>query len=317
MLTRVIHSLKAVEGYLSGEDLSRELKVSRAAVWKYIDQARALGYEIEAVPHRGYCLVSVPDKLLPQEVQYGLAAKKFGCHVHYFDTIASTMDEAFRFGMAGEPEGTVVVAETQTKGRGRMGRAWASPKGKGLYFSIILRPDCALQEISKLTLVAAVAVSEAVEKATGVRALIKWPNDLLLGNRKLCGILTELRAELDRAQFAVVGIGLNVNTPAGQLIPEAASLKGETGKNISRAAVLQEILRTFEKRYTAGQQDAYADTLNEWRARSATIGKIVQFQEAGRKVEGLAVDLDRDGALLVRVGSGKVIKRMAGDIFLG
>ena len=317
MLTKIVRSLKAHEGYLSGEDISRSLDISRAAIWKYMDQLREQGYEIEAFPHRGYRLVSSPDCLLRSEVQCGLGTRKFGCDVHHYDSLASTMDEAFCLGLAGAPEGAVVVAETQTKGRGRMGRSWSSPKGRGIYFSLILRPKLPPSQAAMLTLVAAVAVSESVEKIIPrVKARIKWPNDLLVAGKKLCGILTELRAETDRVQFVVVGVGINVNTAATQLLPEATSLRAETSGVCSRIILFQEILRNFEKRYLAFLKNGPSAVVADWKERSATLGCKVRFVDRGDNRVGVAEDLADDGGLLIRMPDGKIIKRVAGDIML-
>ena len=316
MRSRIVHFLKQQSTFVSGEELSKALNVSRAMVWKCIEELRADGYEIAAISHNGYHLTSSPDKLLAEEVQFGLGTKKFGCQVHYFDSVSSTMDEAFRLGMEGAPEGTVVVTETQTKGRGRLGRTWASPKGKGIYFSIVLRPTCSAADAARLTLAAAVAVSEATEKVSGLQPRIKWPNDLLLNDKKVCGILTELRAEVDRAQFVIVGFGLNVNNTASQLLPEAVSLREVKGERVSRVALLQQILRSFEERYLAIPSEGYGPVFEEWRRRSATLGRRVRFVERQKTFEGTAIDLAEDGGLMVKLASGEVVKRMAGDILL-
>ncbi|MBL8012826.1 MAG: biotin--[acetyl-CoA-carboxylase] ligase, partial [Candidatus Omnitrophica bacterium] len=225
MQDRIIHFLKNSPTHLSGEDISRSLNISRAAIWKYIQELRKDGYEIEAVPHLGYKLVSSPDKLYSTEVHFDLKTQIVGSEYFYFETLDSTMDEAFRLGMEGLAEGAVICAETQTKGRGRLGRSWVSVKNKGIYCSVILRPKLSPTDLSKLTLLSAVAVAQAVEKSTGLKPAIKWPNDLLIDNKKICGILTELRAEVDQMKFVVLGIGLNVNHTSSQLIPGASSLR--------------------------------------------------------------------------------------------
>jgi BirA family biotin operon repressor/biotin-[acetyl-CoA-carboxylase] ligase len=282
-----------------------------------MDQLREAGYEIEAFPHRGYRLVSSPDRLLRSEVLCGLGTRKFGCEVHHFDSTGSTMDEAFRLGLAGAPEGTVITAETQTKGRGRMGRNWSSPKGKGIYFSLVLRPKLPPGQAAMITLAAAVSVSEAVEAIVpSVRARIKWPNDILVKGRKLCGILTELRAETDRVAFVVVGIGINVNTKSSQLLPEAASLRVESGARVPRLLLFQEILRHFERRYMDFLKDGPSSVVADWRARSATLGCKVRFMDRQDIRVGTAEDLAEDGGLLVRMPDGELIKRVAGDIML-
>jgi BirA family transcriptional regulator, biotin operon repressor / biotin---[acetyl-CoA-carboxylase] ligase len=317
MLTRIVRFLKDHEGYISGEEISRSLAISRAAIWKYMDQLRDLGYEIEAFPHRGYRLLSAPDHLLKSEVQYGLGTRKFGCDVHHFESVSSTMDEAFRLALAGAPEGALVVAEAQTKGRGRMGRNWSSPKGRGIYFSLILRPKLPPAQAPVLTLLAAVAISEAIEKVVPrVKARIKWPNDILVDGKKLCGILTELCAETDRVQFVVVGVGLNVNNTPAQLLPEAVSLRTATEAVYPRVLILQEILRHFEKHYNAFLKSGNSGLLAEWKARSATLGCKVRFTERGDHFVGVAEDLAEDGGLLVRMPDGKLLKRVAGDVLL-
>jgi BirA family transcriptional regulator, biotin operon repressor / biotin---[acetyl-CoA-carboxylase] ligase len=314
---KIITALKAADGYISGEALSRTLNITRAGVWKHIETLRLMGYKILAVPRHGYRLTESPDRLIPAEVQQGLLTRTLGKHIHYFDSIPSTMNEAFRLGSEGAPDGTVIIAETQTKGRGRMGRGWASPKNKGIYFSVILRPKCAPSQAARMTLVSAVAVSEAVERVTGIRPLIKWPNDLLLGGRKLCGILTEMRAETDRVEFMVAGIGINVNNGPHQLLPEAISLKQVLGRQVPRVALFQEILKSLEERYLQVQQDGFKDAFAAWRARSATLGQEVRFLERDHMVKAEALDIDEDGALLVRLSDGRMVKRVAGDIAHG
>lgn len=316
MRAEIIQYLRKAEGFASGEDISRALGVSRSAVWKCIEDLRLEGYRVDAVPHYGYKLMAVPDKLTPAEVQYNLGTRTFGCAVHYFDEIPSTMDEAFHLGMNGAPEGAMVTTELQTKGRGRLGRAWVSPKGKGLCFSLLLRPVLSSAEASRLTLLCAVALSEAVESFTGLRPLIKWPNDLLLGGKKLAGILTELRAEVDRVDFAVVGIGLNVNTALKDLPAEGISLKEVMGQACDRVGLMREFLRVFERRYLGLKKQGFGPALEEWRRRSATIGQRVRFEERGRKREGVACGFADDGGLLVRLDSGETVKRMAGDVIL-
>lgn len=281
-----------------------------------MEDLRSQGYEIEAVPHHGYRLQTLPDKLFPIEIQYKLATRQFGCAIYHFEELASTMDEAFRRGMEGSPEGTIVIAEMQTRGRGRMGRSWASPRSKGLYFSLLLRPVMSFAEATKLTLLAAVALSEAVEKVTSVRPGIKWPNDLLIEGKKLAGILTELRAEVDRVAFAVIGIGVNVNTLRSALPPEAVSLQETVGHEVGRIMLLQEILRAMETRYHAVRRQGFSQVFDAWRERSATLGSRVMFEERGKPNEGTAFDLADDGGLLVRLDNGTVVKRMAGDILL-
>ena len=227
----ILNALRTRQGeFVSGEELSRMAGVSRTAIWKEIEKLRGEGYKILAQPHSGYQLIAVPDRLTAQELSWNLQTVKIGRRIHAYDTADSTMDIAHRLATAGEPEGSVVFAEGQGRGRGRMGRTWISPKGKGIYCSVILRPQLQLTEIPKITLMAAVAVARAVEAGTALRPEIKWPNDLLIGGKKLCGILTELNAELNRVNTVVLGIGMNVNTPADNLPAHGTSLMRELGE---------------------------------------------------------------------------------------
>lgn len=313
MQEKIVHFLKQAEGYVSGEEMSEQLSISRAAVWKYIDQLRHDGYSIAAVPHLGYKLESSPDKLLPAEISFGLKTKFMGKDIIALDTVDSTMDEAFRLGMEGAVEGTVVCAESQTKGRGRLGRRWISPRGKGMYFSIILRPPFAPAQMAQLTLMTAVALAEALEAVADVKAQIKWPNDVLLSNKKVAGILTELRAEVDQVKFVVIGIGLNINTAPAQLIPEATSLKIETGETYNRVRVLQAILTSLERWYIRLKKDEFPQVLTAWKRQCITLKKRVRIADATGVTEGIAVDVNQDGGLLIRKDSGQTIKKMAGD----
>lgn len=314
MHEKVLDHLKRNPGPVSGEEISRHFHVSRAGIWKHIEEFRRLGYEIAAVPHLGYRLVSCPDKLLPWEVQFHLGTRIFGSKVIFHEKCASTMDEAFRLGLEGAPEGTVVCAESQSHGRGRLGRSWISPRGHGVYLSVILRPHLGPAQLPQLTLLCAVAVCEALRQASGLDVRIKWPNDLLAKGRKLAGILMELKAEIDEVKFIVMGLGINVNTPAGQLPDGATSLKNETGKTFSRVALVQDILRSFEIWYEEVRGGDFAKVIHRWKALSQTLGHPVSVSGMEGAVRGLAVDLDSDGALLIRTASGKTVRKVSGDV---
>jgi BirA family biotin operon repressor/biotin-[acetyl-CoA-carboxylase] ligase len=316
MQERIIQFLKESDGYISGEEISQRLKMSRAAIWKYMQELRADGYEIAAVPHLGYQLVSSPDKLLGYEIQSGLNTKIIGKKVIVLDTVTSTMDEAFKLGMDNCPEGTVVCAESQSKGRGRLGRIWASPKNKGLYFSFVLRPNLPLNQLAQLTLMSAVALAEAIEGISELKPLIKWPNDILIGKDKLAGILTELRAESDQVKFVVVGIGININASIHQLPPGSSSLKVAAANSFDRAKVFQVILRSLEKWYLKVLQHEFSQVMEEWKKRSATLKKRIRITDPHGIIEGEAIDLDEDGALLIRKDNGIIVKKTAGDVFL-
>jgi len=313
---KIIHFLKRNEGYLSGEEISHVLNVSRSAIWKHVQELRNQGYDIIAVPHLGYKLISSPDKLLPEEIQYRLKTKAFGKKVVYHETVTSTMDEAFSLGLEGAPEGTIICAESQTKGRGRLGRSWVSPKGKGLYFSLILRPKLPPSEVASLTLLCAVAACEAIKNLTGVNVQIKWPNDLLVRNKKLAGILTEMNAETDKVKFVIVGFGINVNSTKSSLPDVGTSLKNETNKTVSRVKLIHEILESIEKWYSLFNKKGLKPVITRWKELSLTLGKRVRVSDPGGKIEGEAINIDEDGGLLIREDSGLVIKKMAGDVIL-
>ena len=316
MQTQILEFLKKSETYLSGEEISQSLKMSRAAIWKYMQELRGLGYDIVAVPHLGYKLVSSPDKLFPHEIQHDLKTKILGKKIVYEETVSSTMDTAFQLALNKAPEGTVVCCESQTNGRGRLGRSWSSPKGKGIYLSLILRPKLSFLEVAQLTLLSAVAVSEAIRKVTALQPLIKWPNDLLIGDKKCAGILTELNAETDQVNFVIVGIGVNVNSLKNNLPPGATSLKQETQKEHSRIRIFQEILQELEKWYTRLGREGFIPVVQRWKELSVTLNQRVRVSDAGGFTEGLAVDLDKDGGLLIRKDSGVIVKKMAGDVVL-
>jgi len=314
MQNEIIYFLKQAQGYISGEDISRELKISRSAIWKYMQELRKDGYEILAVPHLGYQLKSAPDKLLAQEILFGLKTKTMGQRIFHHETLTSTMDTAFRLAVEGEKEGALVVCEGQTKGKGRLGRSWSSPKGKGIYASIILRPQLSPVQVSQLTLLTAVAVCDALRCATKIPVTIKWPNDILINDKKVAGILTELSAEMDRVRFVVVGLGVNVNTPLNSLPETATSLKHVAQKQFDRVRLLQEVLVKFEHWYESYKHQGFAHVIVQWKKFSLMLGKRVRISDQGGTVEGEAIDLDESGGLIVQSGNGSMIKCISGDV---
>ena len=313
----ILNALKNRPGeFVSGEELSRLCGVTRTAIWKEIEKLRGEGYKILAQPHSGYQLVSIPDRLTAQELSWNLRTAKVGRRIHCYDTTDSTMDVAQRLAAAGEPEGSVVFAEGQGRGRGRMGRTWISPKGKGIYCSVILRPQLQLTEISKITLVAAVAVARAVEQGTGLKPEIKWPNDLLIGGKKLCGILTELNAELNRVNYVVVGIGMNVNTPGDKLPAHGTSLMRELGEKVDRLELARQLLAQLDKTYAQFIKEGMSPVLEQWRGFAGFLGRRVRVAVEGRVLDGQALDVDPSGALLVRMDTGLVESVSAGEVLL-
>ena len=304
---------------VSGAELSQKLGISRAAIWARIEEMRGLGYEIEASPHSGYNLKSVPDVLHADDIISRLGAKKvIGRDIRVFKETTSTNDVIEKLARDGAKEGVVVFAETQTKGRGRLGRAWTSPKGKGLWFSILLRPTLPPHSVTRLTIASATAVARAIRKHTGLRPAIKWPNDILFGDKKAVGILTELSAELDKIKYVILGIGVDVNMTADELPAAlktiATSLRIETGQPQSRAELAAEILRQLDYDYRRIMHGDFDEVADEWVSQCNTIGRQVSIQMGSNVVTGRAEALDSDGALLLRTTHGRLERIMGGDV---
>jgi BirA family biotin operon repressor/biotin-[acetyl-CoA-carboxylase] ligase len=314
---KILNTFRSSNGeFISGEEISEKLGISRAAVWKHIEQLRNEGYEITGEPHVGYRLTGTPDKLIPEEVSYKLGTKVIGRKIYSYESTDSTNDVAHRLAQSGSPEGTVVFSEGQSKGRGRMGRHWVSPKGKGIYFSFILRPDVSPAEAPKITLMSAVAVALAIRKVTHLGALIKWPNDILINNHKAVGILTEMSAEVNTVRYIVLGIGINVNTSRSELPKEATSLKAEAGEEVPRVELAQEVLRELDRQYRVFNDKGFKKIIDGWRDLSHTLGEEVKIACQHRKIEGTAVDLDSSGALVVRLDNGFTEHVTAGDVLM-
>lgn len=309
-LLYALHRYK--DGYISGEELAEKFRVSRTSIWNYIDFLRKQGYEIEAHPNLGYRLLEVPDRLLPDEIQYGLDTKIIGRSIYAYEELESTNDTAWEKAIKGEPEGTVIFAEFQTKGRGRLKRHWYSAKRKGLCFSVILRPQLTPNYVPMITAMSAVSVAMAVRKLTGSSALIKWPNDIFLNGKKLGGILTEINTELDIIKFVILGIGINVNMDKfpDELKKTATSLKLEDGENYSRIELAREILKSLEDYYNLLLNKKWDEIIAEWKDLSWVLGKRVSVGET----EGQALGIDEQGALIVRQDDGINKYITSGDV---
>lgn len=311
---KILDFLKKKPDYISGDQMSQRLGISRQGLWKHIQELKETGYDIVAVPHLGYRLISSPDRLLPLEVSRQLNTKFIAKKIHYFLAVSSTMDIALELGIKGCQEGTLVLAETQTKGRGRLGRHWFSPKYKGIYLSLILKPKILPNQAPIFTLLAAVSICSAIKEIVGLDAQIKWPNDIIIQHKKLGGILTELSAEMDEVRFIVIGIGINVNNEKKTLPVGAISLKSIKLENINRIELLQEILRKLEVNYLLFQKKGSKTIIDKWRDYNITLGRRVKVICHKEHLEGVAVDIDTDGGLLVRKDSGIIEKVMAGDV---
>ncbi len=313
---KILDLLRRKKEYVSQDQIIRHLGIPRQELWQHINELKDSGCEIQAVPHLGYRLDSLPDRLFCFAVEEKLNTKFVGRKIYYLERCSSTMDIALKLASGNPLEGTIVLAEAQTKGRGRLGRHWVSPKYKGLYFTLILKPRIPPARTAVLTFLAAVSVCEAVKAVTGFRASIKWPNDVLINNKKCAGILTEIEAEPDLVKFVFIGIGLNVNNESQELLKGAISLKsaGAGQQKFSRIEILQEVLRRIEDNYLFLQKNGSAAILDKWKKLNVTLGKRVKISSARDQLEGEALDIDADGGLLVRSDSGKIRKFMSGDV---
>jgi BirA family biotin operon repressor/biotin-[acetyl-CoA-carboxylase] ligase len=330
MKEKILDYLNKKHDYLSGDQISKHLGISRQGLWKHIQELKDSGYEIVAVPHLGYRLESVPDRLFAFEVARNLNTKVIGTStklsadgehsrtigkkIHYFDYLSSTMDLAMQLGMKGAANGTLVLAESQVKGRGRLGRSWFSPKYKGIYLSLILRPKILPAACPILTLMSAVSICEAVKEVLDLDLQIKWPNDVLIHHKKVAGILTEMNAEVDKVNFVVIGIGLNVNNDKRSLVDQATSLKQEQGQEISRLVLLRELLRRMENNYFLLEDKGSQEIINKWRSFTLTLGTRVKVSCQNKHIEGQATDIDQDGSLLIRKDSGLIQRISSGDV---
>jgi BirA family biotin operon repressor/biotin-[acetyl-CoA-carboxylase] ligase len=312
---KILSFLKSNSGYVSGEQMSHHLSISRCAVWKHIQELRDLGYTIEAIPHLGYQLLKVPDRLLPYEITWNLSTKFIGKKVYYFETVNSTMDIAHDLAKRGEPEGTVVIAEFQTKARGRLKRRWFCWRYKGIYFSFILRPQIHPNQAFIFNLLSSVAVVEAIKEVSDIQTELKWPNDVILNGKKLAGILTEIEAEMEKVHFIIIGIGINVNNNSQQLIEPAISLYEYKKEIINRLELMRSLLIKLEEYYLLFKQKGASFILDRWRMYSGTLGRMVRVIQDKKVLVGLAQDVDEEGNLLLRKDTGLIERINAGDLF--
>lgn len=318
---RLLDILREHRGsYISGEEISRRLSISRTAVWKQINKLREEGYEFEAVSRKGYRLVFAPDKLEEGDVLKELQTKSFGRHLNLMEVTSSTQEAARLLAEEGAPEGTLVIAEEQTGGRGRQGKRWYSPARKGIWMSLLLRPQRPLSFAPQLTLLTAVAVCRAIRKVTGVDAGIKWPNDLLVQGKKICGILIESVGEDERIKYCIAGIGIDVNVELEELPPElhkvATSLIIESGQTQSRATLISAVMNELEQLYNLYEEEGFAPIGHLWEALSVTLGKRVTVKTPRGETEGTAEALDESGALVLLDDTGNHITIFSGDVQL-
>jgi BirA family biotin operon repressor/biotin-[acetyl-CoA-carboxylase] ligase len=304
--------------FISGEELSQTCGCSRTAVWKHIEELRQEGYQFEAVRKAGYRLIAAPDRISAEEILAGLTTERIGRTVYAHDTVISTQLLAHEAASKGAPEGTIVIAERQTGGKGRLGRPWHSPKGTGIWMSLIVRPAIPLPKTPQMTLLTAVSAAKVMKLVAGVPVLIKWPNDLFIGDKKVCGVLTELNAEADRVNYLVIGIGINVNAVESDFPPDllsvATSLRIASGKTIKRARFIQTLCRMFEEEYDHYLACGFDRVKQEWEANSYSIGKWVTVRTIHSTLEGRALGLDPEGVLIVEDANGNRHKVYSADI---
>ena len=306
--------------YLSGQYLADLLGCSRTAVWKHIEEMRKDGFELEAVRKKGYRITKVPERITADEIRLGLVTNSFGKNVHYEESVDSTQKIAHRLANEDAPEGTVIIAEEQVLGRGRMDRRWHSPKYTGVWMSVILRPNIPPQKAPQLTLITAVAVVQAIEELTDLTPQIKWPNDILINGKKVTGILTELQADADRITSIIIGIGINVNQQKEDYPEElhsiATSLAIESGKKLQRADLVRILLSKLETLYTLYLEKGFYPIKLLWESYAVSIGKMINARTITGSIHGKALGITEDGVLMIEDEMGKVHHIYSADIEL-
>lgn len=320
----VLKHLKEHRGqYVSGEAISTSLGVSRTAVWKYIHELKTAGYGITSSSRKGYLLEEIPDVLNASEIREGLNTAVIGKRVHCFETIDSTNIYGKKIASEGCEDGTLVVSEYQTAGRGRLGRQWDSSDKKGIWMSVVLKPFLLPEEVPIITLAVSVAIVDAIKAATGIRTGIKWPNDIILEDKKVCGILTEMSCEMEQVNFIVIGIGLNVNQELEDFSEEvrnkATSLKmayrgKEQDIQLRRSSLIRQILMELEKQYEMVKTGQTGKIVEQWRQKSVMLGKEVRVYVKGIERIGRATDITNDGKLILQEENGQMHEIMSGEV---
>jgi len=313
----VLIYLRNAKNYVSGDHMSGNMGISRTAVWKHINHLEQLGYTISKLKGKGYCLVATPDKLYAWEIEQHLKTEVIGKKVIYKDVVDSTNTYAFRLALGGETEGTCIIAETQKTGKGRLGRKWFSPVGKNLYISIVLRPHIPPQNVYPITFLSSLAVYDTITAITDVEPILKWPNDVLIAGRKVCGTLLELSTEADMVRFVIVGIGLNINMGEHEVDDEikdkATSLLVQTKKAFERAQVCGILLTNLERYYNIFREKGSEEICLIWEDRAKIKGKYLEITQMGESFKGISEGIDMDGAMLLNI-DGKTKKIIAGDV---
>ncbi|MEH6945848.1 biotin--[acetyl-CoA-carboxylase] ligase [Bacillus sp. JJ634] len=319
--TKLIEAFSNANGtFISGQQIADYIGCSRTAVWKHIEDLRTEGYVVEAVRNKGYRIITTPEKVTANEIQLGLQTKTLGKKVHYEESVETTQKIAHTLSNEGAPEGTLVVAEEQRGGKGRLMRPWYSPKYTGVWMSLILRPSIPFHEAPQLTLLAAVAVAQAIENTTELKPQIKWPNDILINRKKVTGILTELQAESDRIHSVIIGIGMNINQKQTDFPEElqeiATSLAIAGGQNISRAKVIQEVLVRLEALYELYLAEGFSPIKELWESYAISLGQEIKATTVNETIVGKALGITDAGVLLLEDQNGKVHSIYSADIHI-
>ena len=308
MKGEILKLLKETDGYISGQELCEKFGVSRTAVWKVINQLKEEGYEIEAVRNKGYILKGSADVLSKEELESTIHTKWAGTQVAFFEETDSTNNEIRRLAEQGAPHGTLAVAERQLGGKGRRGRVWTSPAGVGIWMSMLLRPQIDPMAASMLTLVMALSTRRGIEKATGLKSEIKWPNDLVLNKKKICGILTEMSAQLDYINHVVIGIGINVQNESfpKEIEQVATSILMETGQHVNRAELIEAVLEQFERYYEIFlETEDLSGLVKEYNAHLINMQKQVRVLDPKEPYEAKAMGITPHGELIVDTWEGR------------
>ncbi len=316
MQKKILDILLNADDFISGQEISEKLGVSRQAVWKSINALKEKGYEIQSVTNRGYRLVSSPNYLNESSLKSLLHNKIIGKNLIVLDSVNSTNDYLKKLGNEGCDNGTVVAAREQTRGKGRLGRTWQSKKDDGIAFSVLLRPNVAPSEVSAITPLAGLAVCKAIREYTKLDCVIKWPNDIIIGRKKLVGILTEMSAEFDAVEYVITGIGINVDHTSfpEEIAFKATSLLLETGRHIDKNEFLACVLEHLENEFVKNNLELTPTALSEYTDLCATVGRSVTFQRGTRRISGMAVGVSEHGELKVMMSDGTISLVNSGEV---
>jgi len=314
----ILAYLRSAHDYISGDHMSSNMGISRTAIWKYINHLEQLGYKISKLKGKGYRLLTSPDKLYAWEIERYCKTNMIGKKIIYKDGVDSTNAFAFRLAFGGEAEGTCIIAESQDAGKGRLGRKWFSPIGKNLYISIVLRPHIPPSNVYPITFLSSLAVYDTIKALiTDFEPVLKWPNDVLVDGRKICGTLLELSTEADMIRFVIVGIGLNINMGENDIDKEikhkATSLFMLTKKSFERSMVCGILLTNIERYYSIFMEKGPDEICSIWEERAKIKGKHIEIVQMGETYKGISEGIDRDGGIILAI-DGKTKKIIAGDV---